>query len=72
MKLKRRLRLFNLYLYWRIQKRMTMNELTCRDVQRIVQIAGNLCNSLDYYQVLRMGEEGYYTEILKRFNEQCV
>lgn len=50
---------------------MTMNELTWRDIQRIVQIADHLCNSLDYEQVLMMGEEGYYTEILKRFNEQC-
>jgi hypothetical protein len=49
-------------------KDMGKNELTWRDVQRIVQIADNLCNSLDYEQVLRMGEKGYYTEILNRFN----
>lgn len=44
------------------------SKLTWQDIQRIVQIADNLCNSLDYEQVLRMGEEGYYTEILNRFN----
>lgn len=42
--------------------------LTWRDVQRIVQIADNLCNNLEYDKVERMGEEGYYTEILNRFN----
>lgn len=47
---------------------MGKNELTWQDIQRIVQIADNLCNSLDYEQVLRMGEKDYYTEILNRFN----
>lgn len=47
---------------------MDKGELTWRDVQRIVQIADNLCNNLEYDKVKRMGEEGYYTEILNRFN----
>ena len=47
---------------------MGKNELTWQDIQRIVKIADNLCNSLDYEQILKMGEKGYYTEILNRFN----
>lgn len=43
--------------------------LTWRDVQNIIRIADYMCNSLDYEQVRKMGEEGYYTEVLRRFNE---
>lgn len=46
------------------------NELTWRDVQSIVRIAGNLLNTLDYDKIKKMGEEGYYTEILNRFNKE--
>lgn len=42
--------------------------LTWKDIQRIVKIADNLCNSLDYEKIKAMGEQGYYTEILNIFN----
>ena len=45
-------------------------ELFWRDVQRIVQIADNLCNNLEYDKIRDMGEQGYYTEILNRFNNE--
>ena len=44
--------------------------LNWRDIQRIVQIADNLCNSLDYEQIAKMRENGYYGEILRRFLEE--
>ena len=44
------------------------SKLTWQDIQRIVKIADNLCNNLEYDKVKRMGEEGYYTEILNQFN----
>lgn len=46
------------------------NEITWRDIQSIVRIADNLLNSLDYSKIKKMGEEGYYTEILNRFNKE--
>ena len=46
------------------------DELTWRDIQSIVRIADNLLNSLDYEKIKKMGEEGYYTEILNRFNKE--
>ena len=46
------------------------NDLTWRDVQSIVRIAGNLLNTLDYDKIKKMGEEGYYTEILNQFNKE--
>lgn len=49
---------------------MNDNKFTWRDVQRIVQIADHLCNSLEYDKIKKMGEEGYYTEILERFNKE--
>lgn len=45
-------------------------EYTWRDVQAIIRIADNLLNSLDYDKIEKMGEEGYYSEILNRFNQQ--
>lgn len=45
-------------------------ELSWRDMQRIVKIADHLCNSLEYDKIKKMGEEGYYTEILNRFNNE--
>ena len=45
-------------------------ELSWRDMQRIVKIADHLCNSLEYDKIKKMGEEGYYTEILERFNKE--
>lgn len=45
------------------------SKLTWQDIQRIVKIADNLCNSLEYDKVKRMGEKGYYTEILNQFNK---
>lgn len=45
-------------------------DITWRDVQSIVRIADNLLNSLDYDKIKKMGEEGYYTEILNRFNKE--
>ncbi len=45
-------------------------ELSWRDMQRIVKIADYLCNSLEYDKIKKMGEEGYYTEILERFNKE--
>ena len=45
-------------------------KLTWQDIRWIVQIADLMLNSLDYEQIQKMGEEGYYTEILRRFNEQ--
>lgn len=45
-------------------------DLTWRDVQCIVRIADNLLNSLDYSKIKKMGEEGYYTEILNRFRKE--
>jgi hypothetical protein len=49
---------------------MKANELTWRDMQRIVKIADHLCNSLEYDKIKKMGEEGYYTEILEQFNKE--
>lgn len=46
------------------------SDLSWRDMQRIVKIAGHLCNSLEYDKIKKMGEEGYYTEILERFNKE--
>lgn len=40
-----------------------------QDIRRIITIADNLLNRLDYEQIKKMGEEGYYTEILNRYNE---
>lgn len=45
-------------------------ELSWRDIQRIVKIADYLCNNLEYDKIRDMGEEGYYTEILDRFNKE--
>ena len=45
-------------------------ELSWRDIQHIVKIADHLCNSLEYDKIKKMGEEGYYTEILERFNKE--
>lgn len=45
-------------------------ELSWRDMQRIVKIADHLCNSLEYDKIKKMGEEGYYTEILEQFNKE--
>lgn len=45
-------------------------ELSWRDMQHIVKIADHLCNSLEYDKIKKMGEEGYYTEILERFNKE--
>lgn len=45
------------------------DKLTWQDIRKIVQIADRFLNSLDYEQIMRLGEEGYYTEILKRFNQ---
>lgn len=44
-------------------------ELTWKDMRKIVRIADQMLNSLDYSQIMRMGEEGYYTEILNRFKQ---
>lgn len=49
---------------------MDKEELTWRDIQSIVKIADRLCNSLEYDKIKKMGEEGYYTEILDRFNKE--
>ena len=46
------------------------SKLKWQDIQRIVQIADHLCNSLEYDKIRDMGEEGYYTEILDRFNKE--
>lgn len=43
--------------------------MTWQDVRRIMTIANNLLNRLDYDSIKKLGEEGYYTEILNRFNE---
>lgn len=43
--------------------------MTWQDIRRIITIANNLLNRLDYDKIKKMGEEGYYTEILNRFNE---
>lgn len=43
--------------------------MTWQDVRRIKTIADNLLNRLDYDKIKELGEEGYYTEILNRFNE---
>ena len=43
--------------------------LKWQDIRRIITIANNLLNRLDYDKIKKMGEEGYYTEILNRFNE---
>ena len=51
---------------------MKANELTWRDMQSIVKIADHLCNSLEYDKIKKMGEEGYYTEILDRFNKEKI
>lgn len=40
-----------------------------QDIRRIIRIADYLLNRLDYNKIKKMGEEGYYTEILNRFNE---
>lgn len=45
------------------------SKLKWQDIQRIVQIADHLCNSLEYDKIRDMGEEGYYTEILNRFKK---
>ena len=42
-------------------------KLTWQDVQRLIYIANLTLNSLDYEQIEKLGEEGYYTQILKRF-----
>jgi hypothetical protein len=47
-------------------------ELSWRDMQHIVRIADHLCNSLEYDKIKKMGEEGYYTEILDRFNKEKI
>lgn len=49
---------------------MDKNELTWQDIQHIVRIADTICNSLEYDKIKKMGEEGYYTEILDRFNKE--
>lgn len=51
------------------QTKNDVRPLTWRDVQSIVRIADDMCNNLEYEKVLKMGEEGYYTEVLRRFNE---
>ena len=43
--------------------------MTWQDIRRIIRITNNLLNRLDYAKIKEMGEEGYYTEILNRFNE---
>ena len=55
--------------YTQAEKDMKFYELSWRDVQSIIRIADNMCNTLDYEKVKRMGEEGYYSEVLKRFND---
>lgn len=44
--------------------------LTWHDIQDIVRIADMMVNNFEYDKVKSMGEEGYYTEILKRFNKE--
>ena len=43
---------------------------TWRDIQNIIRIANEYCNSLDYEKIMKLGEEGYFSEILRRFNSQ--
>ena len=44
-------------------------EYTWQDIRAIIQIANRTLNSLDYEQIARLGEEGYYTKILNQFNK---
>lgn len=44
--------------------------LTWKDIRSIVQISNNLLNSLDYDKIKKMGEEGYFTEILNTYNKR--
>ena len=43
--------------------------LTWQDIRTIVGISNQVLNTLDYDKIKKMGEEGYYTEILNRFNQ---
>lgn len=44
-------------------------ELTWQDIRAIIAIANRTLSSLDYAQIERMGEEGYYTNILNQFKK---
>lgn len=44
-------------------------QITWQDVRKIIQISSLMLNSFDYDQIRKMGEQGYYEEILKRFYE---
>ena len=66
---KRKMELIDEHFYDLTFDRIEHKELTWKDIRKIVQIADQMLNSLDYAQILRMGEEGYYTEILKRFKQ---
>lgn len=43
--------------------------MTWQDIRRIIQIADNFLNSLDYEQIMKLGEKGYFTEILRRYEQ---
>ena len=66
---KRKMKLIDEHFYDLTFDRIEHKELTWKDIRKIIQIADQMLNSLDYEQIMRLGEEGYYTEILKRFNQ---
>jgi hypothetical protein len=54
----------NLYL----SKRGSM-ELSWQDIRNIVRVADSTLNSIDYEQIQKLGEQGYYQLILDRLNK---
>ena len=44
-------------------------ELKWQDIRNIVRVADSTLNSLDYEQIMNLGEEGYYKLILDKVNQ---
>ena len=44
-------------------------ELKWQDIRNIVRVADSTLNSLDYEQIMNLGEEGYYKLILDKVSQ---
>jgi hypothetical protein len=44
-------------------------ELSWQDIRNIVRVADSTLNSIDYEQIQKLGEQGYYQLILDRLNK---
>ena len=51
---------------WDLVPRKRGSDLTWQDIKRIVNLADEVINDVQYLTT----EEAYYTEVLKRFNDE--